>query len=99
MKSFFLKLIFIALFLAMNIFFILKISSLYAEKNLFTDEEISQAVKVINEKGIKIDKETVIKEKNVQNVIKLDFNSSVSEGIAKRIMNSEICSLRHFFLK
>ena len=88
MKSLHLKLIFIALFLAVNLFFVFKISSLYTSKNIFTSEEIEQAVEVINKKGIKIDKEIVIKEKLVPSVIKLDFDSSVSEEIAKRIMQN-----------
>ncbi|MBQ7897374.1 MAG: hypothetical protein IJ323_03010 [Clostridia bacterium] len=89
MKSSSLKILLALLFLLVSAFFVFKISGLYASKNIFTDEEITEAVKVINEKGVKIKAEAVIKEKNVPNVIKLEFNSLSSESIAKRLMRGE----------
>lgn len=89
MKSLHLKLLLIAVFLLVSIFFLVEIFDLYKSKNYFTNEEISEAVQVIKQKGILIEEDTVIKKKIVPNVIKLDFNSSVSEGIAKRIMQKE----------
>lgn len=89
MKSSSLKILLALLFLLVSAFFIFKISELYASKNIFTDAEISEAVNVINSKGVKIKKDAVIKKKNVPNVIKLEFNSLASEGIAKRLMREE----------
>lgn len=89
MKSFYLKLILILVFLSVNIFFLFRIAELYKLKNTFSDEEISSFVEVMCEKGIKIDQDTIIREKNVPKVIKLNFNSSASEAVASRIMRDE----------
>ena len=89
MKSFQLKLILILLFLSVNIFFVFKLWELYNSKNVFTKDEISQAVSVLCEKGVNISVDKVITKKNVPDVIKLNFNSSSSEGIAKRVMREK----------
>lgn len=89
MKSFQLKLILILLFLSVNAFFIFKLSELYNSKNVFNKEEITQAVSVLLKKGVKISADKVITAKNVPDVIKLNFNSSSSEGIAKRVMREK----------
>ncbi len=89
MKSSSLKILIALLFLLASAFFAFKTLGLYSSKNIFTDEEISEAVKVINEKGVKIKEQLVIKEKSVPNVIKLEFNSISSESIAKRLMREE----------
>lgn len=89
MKSFQLKLILILLFLAVNIFFVIKISELNKSKNTFDQAEISEAVRVLYNKNVKISNDTVIKEKNVPNIIKLDFDSDSFEKIAKKIMKGE----------
>ena len=86
MKSFHLKLILMLVFLSVNVFFFFKTAELYIAKNAFSDEEISNAVKVISEKGISIDESTVLKLKNVPKVIKLDFSASSSEAVASRVM-------------
>ena len=89
MKSFQLKLILILVFLSVNIFFFFKTAELYTAKNTFTDEEIANSVKVIKEKGLKIEENVIPRDKNVPKVIKLDFTASSSEAIASRVMRKE----------
>ncbi len=89
MKSFHLKLILILVFLSVNVFFFFKTTELYTAKNTFTEAEISNSVRVIKAKGIKIDKDTIPREKVVPKVIKLDFTASSSETVASRVMRKE----------
>lgn len=89
MKSFHLKLILILVFLSVNVFFFFKTAELYTAKNTFSDVEISNSVKVMKEKGIKIEQNTVLRQKVVPNVIKLDFSVSSSESVASRVMQKD----------
>ena len=89
MKSFHLKLILILVFLSVNVFFFFKTAELYTAKNTFTEEEISNFVKVIKEKGIKIEEHTIPRQKIVPKVIKLDFSVSSSEAVASRVMRKD----------
>ncbi len=89
MKASHLKLILLILFLSVNVFFLFKLTELYNSKNLFSEEEIQEAVNVLKDKGINISPDKVIKEKNLPSVIKLNFDSLSSEGIAKRVMREK----------
>lgn len=83
-----LKLVFILIFLLVNVFFVFRITSLSNEKNLFTQEEITKAVEVLGERGIKIDAATVIPTKNVPLTIKFSYDTNIIELFAKRFMKS-----------
>lgn len=89
MNSSKLKLLLIALFLCANLFFAIRLTDLIESKKYFTEDEINNAVNVLKTKGIVIDSDTVIKEKNVPVTLKLNFNNSTVEKMAKNIMHSE----------
>ncbi len=83
-----LKLVFILIFLLVNIFFVFRITSLSNEKNLFTQEEIVKAVSVLGERGVKIDASTVIPTKNVPLTLKFSYDTNIIELFAKSFMKS-----------
>ena len=89
MNSSKLKLLLIALFLCINLFFAIRLTNLIESKKYFTEAEINNAVNVLKAKGIDIEVETVLKEKAVPVTLKLNFNNSTVEKMAKNIMHSE----------
>lgn len=81
-----LKWFLILLFLAVNLFFALSIKELWESKNHFSEAEIAEAVKVLNDKGVSIDAHTVIKTKKVPETLKLTYDAASIEKLADKIM-------------
>ncbi len=87
-----LKLILIVLFLLVNLFFLFELKSLNDAKELFTEQEIVEAVEVLSSKGISIKPSTVIEKKIVPKTVKLDFDSSSVEMLVAKIMRGKYAS-------
>lgn len=81
-----LKNLLIILFLSVNLFFLYKLTDLIEQKNRFRDEHVNEAVEILQTKGILIDGEDVIREKNVPKTLKLDWKLSTIEQTAKNLM-------------
>lgn len=84
-----LKLVFILIFLLVNIFFAFRITSLSNAKNLFSEEEIEKAVEVLNERGVKIEASVVIPYKNVPLTLKFSYDTETIELFTKSFMKSD----------
>ena len=89
MNSSKLKLLLIALFLCVNLFFLMRLTDLIESKKYFSNAELNDAVSVLKTKGISIDSDVIIKEKSVPTTLRLNFSSSTVEKMAKKIMHSE----------
>lgn len=89
-----LKLVIIFIFLFVNLFFLFQLKSLMDAKNFFNETEISEAVEVLGTKGVKINAQTVMREKIVPETVKLDFTLPSVEAIAKELMREEYGSFK-----
>ena len=94
MNSSKLKLILIFLFLAVDFFFLSELINLKNSKETFTEDEIIEAVEVLETKGVYIDPTTVVNKKTVPDMLKLDFETAAVEKLVKNIMQENYSSYK-----
>jgi hypothetical protein len=94
MNSSKLKLILIFLFLAVDLFFLSELINLKSSKEAFSENEIAEAVEVLETKGVLIEPTTVVNKKTVPDMLKLNFETEAVEKLVKNIMREDYSSYK-----
>lgn len=94
MNSSKLKLILIFLFLAVDFFFLSELINLKSSKEAFAENEIVEAVEVLETKGVLIEPTNVVNKKTVPDMLKLNFETEAVEKLVKNIMREDYSSYK-----
>lgn len=79
----------IVFFFAVNIFFLTEYKSYYEAINFYSEEEIENAVKVLNENNSPVKSSAIPRKKISLNVLKLNINEEYMNKAAKAVMKSQ----------
>ncbi len=94
MNSSKLKLFLIFIFIAVDLFFLFKLTDLNNSKSFFSDERIDEAVQVLEEKGVKIKRDSILRDKNTPATLKFTFDLSTVEKVASKMMQNKYGSFK-----
>ena len=92
MNSSKLKWFLIFIFLAANVYFLFQYNAYSTALEVYTDSEIESASKILSQNGIPIDADTIPRKKTTEDVLKLIFDDSKQEDVARHIMNEKFAS-------
>ena len=92
MNSSKLKWFLIFIFLAANVYFLFQYNAYSTALEVYTDSEIESASKILSQNGITIDADTIPRKKTTEDVLKLIFDDSKQEDVARHIMNEKFAS-------
>ena len=92
MNSSKLKWFLIALFLAVNVYFIYEYKSYHDQLKYYTEEEIEIAVKVLSDSGSPINKNAIPTDKTILPVLKLGYTEKYRNNLAKSFIKGTVGS-------
>ncbi len=92
MNSSKLKWVLIAMFLAVNLFFLFEYKDYFEAISYYSEEEISNAVKVLEKNNTPVEISAIPRKKNTLPVLKLEINENYRGKVADAVMKSSYAS-------